>query len=150
MLFTATLEVGWLDGVGIELNHSFYISFMLRIYFTGTDILIYKISLVRVLDVKNSFNNLTSLIRCGFCSFSSFPVLCLVCDPGTLTLDIEASVSVRSMSSGLWTVSYVPVLKARIVEYCCFTTKVCCIFSTFRWFWGLACVFSFWTWWPFS
>jgi hypothetical protein len=73
---------------------------MLRICFIGINILIYKIFLVKVLNVKDFFNNLASLIRCGFCSLFSFPVLCLVCDLGTLTLGIEASASVKSMSSG--------------------------------------------------
>jgi hypothetical protein len=101
MLFIATLEVGWSDNVGIKLNYSFYISFILKIYFTGINILIYKISLTKVLDVKDFFNNLVNLVRCGFCSLSSFPVLCLVYDPDILTLGIEASVSVRSISSDL-------------------------------------------------
>jgi hypothetical protein len=73
---------------------------MLKICFIGINILIYKIFLVRVLGVKDSFNNLASLVRCGFYSLSSFPVLCLVYDPGTLMLDIEASASVRFMSLG--------------------------------------------------
>jgi hypothetical protein len=101
MLFTVTLEVGWSDDAEIRLNYSFYISFMLRIYFIDIDILIYKIFLARVLDVKDFFNNLASLVRCGFCSLSSFPVLCLVYDPGTLTLGIEAFASIRFMFLGL-------------------------------------------------
>jgi hypothetical protein len=68
---------------------------MLRIYLISINILIYKIFLIKVLNVKNFFNNLASLIYCGFYSLFSFPVLCLVCDSDILTLDIKISVSVK-------------------------------------------------------
>jgi hypothetical protein len=70
---------------------------MLRIYLTGINILIYKIFLARVLNVKDSFSNLASLIRCDFYSLSSFPVLYLVYDLGILTLSIKISISVKSI-----------------------------------------------------